>query len=87
MSAVIAFILANPALVGIVLGLIESVVMPIVPVKWNGLFNTIFSFLRSKYVKAKVEAEVKVEKSEAVKKMEKAVEENLKASAEDKLGE
>ncbi len=87
MGAVLSFIIANPALIGIAVTIAESVIMPLVPVKYDGLLNTVFSFLKSKYVKAKEVAEVKVEKNEAQKAMEEAVDENLKQSAETKLAE
>jgi hypothetical protein len=48
MQAVISFVLNHPEATLAVVALTESIVMPFVPVKWNGLAHTAFSFLKKK---------------------------------------
>lgn len=48
MIALISFIAANPAIIVAVLGALESVVMPFVPVKYNGIFVTVLEAMSKK---------------------------------------
>lgn len=48
MQDVIRFVLNHPEATLAALALTESVVMPFVPVKWNGLAHATFSFLKKK---------------------------------------
>lgn len=53
MSVVIDFIVNNPELTAIVAAAVESVVMPFVPVKWNGFASFLFGAIRKKLPKGK----------------------------------
>lgn len=46
MADLITFCLENPVLVGLIFGGLESLIMPIVPVKWNGVFYYVFTKLK-----------------------------------------
>lgn len=48
MEQVISYIAANPEAVLFVVGAVESLVMPFIPVKYNGLAVTLFGFLKKK---------------------------------------
>jgi hypothetical protein len=48
MQAVISFVLNHPEATLTMVALAESIAMPFVPVKWNGLAHTAFSFLKKK---------------------------------------
>jgi len=53
MKTVIDFLINHPEASFAALSLAESVVMPFVPVKWNGVAMTLFSFLKKKKTEAK----------------------------------
>lgn len=77
MQPILDFIANNPELTVTIFALVESVVMPFIPVKWNGIAAFILKYAKSKLVKP-------VDNS-AKAKMEKAVNDFSKESAEDKL--
>ncbi len=81
MKEVIDFISAHPELTVLVLSLLESAVMPLIPVKWNGLAVFIFGLVK----KAKTPPAPLPKQDGTKEKMEKAIEEFNKKSAEDKL--
>lgn len=51
MKQILEFIEQNPILVGLVLTLIESALMPLVPIKWNGIALFLLNFAKAKFGK------------------------------------
>jgi hypothetical protein len=87
MKDVIAWIAANPELVGVGILVLESALMPFIPVKWNGLAILVLGVLKKKFLKA-TPVPVEPTREEKIKSdMQKAVDEYNKRSAEDKLGQ
>ena len=48
MQPIFAFIVKHPEATFATLALLESAIMPIVPVKWNGVAVAVFNFLKKK---------------------------------------
>lgn len=87
MQPILDFIINNPEVMAIIFIALESVLLPFIPVKWNGVANLILKLIKAKLIKAKVlkEAEVKPIENEAKTKMEQAVKESGNPSIADKL--
>lgn len=50
MRPVVDFAVQNPELVGVIVAVAESIIMPFIPVKWDGLAVTLFSVFKKKKV-------------------------------------
>ena len=48
MKLVLDFLIAHPEYIVAGLSLVESAVMPFIPIKWNGIAVTVFNFLKKK---------------------------------------
>ena len=53
MKPVVDFVINHPEAAFAVLALLESAIMPIIPVKWNGVAVSVFNFLKNKKVEGK----------------------------------
>jgi len=91
MQQILDFISDNPVLVGLALTLVESALMPLVPIKWNGIAIFLLNFVKAKYGKPPlVGVPLNPEQERALKiktDMEKAVADFTKESAAKKLAE
>lgn len=87
MKEAMTWITQNPEMVGLALVLVESILMPFIPVKWNGLAALAIKIIRIKFSKPAPADPVKSRTEKIKEEMQKAVDEMAKKSAADKLGE
>lgn len=91
MEQILDFIEKNPLLVGIVLTLIESALMPLIPIKWNGIALFLLNLVKAKFGKPpSVVVPLNPEQERQLKiktDMENAVNALTKESAAKKLAE
>lgn len=94
MKEVMDWIINNPETVGIILLLLESVLMPFIPIKWNGLAVLLLRMAKTKLAKPSVTVATpaptdpnKSRQDQIVSDMQKAVDEMNKKSASDRLAQ